>query len=166
MKLVYSIISDLSIVSTNTTTITTTTTRAGAVPTSIVASVTGATVRTIPNGTANNASIKNEKDVQPLTTVISMATNFGQDEILNELFNDDKDDASNASDDESKVIFRFNFIATKSTNVRLKKTQNFQKTNESKTICALREFLAKGNGGRMLRVLESLDLKVNTNLVF
>lgn len=32
--------------------------------------------------------------------------------------------------------------------------------NESKTIAALRDFLSKGNGGRMLRVLESLDLKV------
>lgn len=35
-----------------------------------------------------------------------------------------------------------------------------QETADLKTIVALRDFLAKGTGGRILRVLERLDLKV------
>lgn len=38
-----------------------------------------------------------------------------------------------------------------------------QETSDLKTIVALRDFLAKGTGGRILRVLESLDLKVQFN---
>lgn len=37
---------------------------------------------------------------------------------------------------------------------------NEEKENDQRTVYALREFLSRGTGGRILRVLESLDLKV------
>lgn len=58
----------------------------------------------IPNGVPSI----NDRDAHPLaslpySTSISMATALGHDEILNELFRDDKDDVSSDCSDESKV---------------------------------------------------------------
>lgn len=58
----------------------------------------------IPNGVLSI----NDRDAHasaslPYSTSISMATALGHDEILNELFRDDRDDVSNDRSDESKV---------------------------------------------------------------
>lgn len=59
----------------------------------------------IPNGVLPSI---NDRDAHtlaslPYSTSISMATALGHDEILNELFRDDKDDGSSDCSDESKV---------------------------------------------------------------
>lgn len=88
LKLVYSIISELGVVN--------------KIPITS-ANASSSNQLCIPNGMPSI----NDRDglaSLPYSTSISMATALGQDEILNELFRDDKDDASNDCSDESKVI--------------------------------------------------------------